>query len=151
FCQYGPIKEIRLAEDKSGQPKGFAFIDFESETDARAALAANNHELKNQRIAVTFTDSRVHAKNKEGMTETGLGRRADARNRSVRVRNIPSGTQEGLLHQLLVKHSLVKRTEIFSALNEAVVEPENPAEAGKLLFRTEPIMLSGNVLQFSEE
>jgi hypothetical protein len=61
------------------------------------------------------------------MTETGLGRRADARNRSVRVRNIPSGTQEGLLHQLLEKHSLVKRTEIFAALNEAVVELENPA------------------------
>lgn len=60
------------------------------------------------------------------MTETGLGRRADARNRSVRVRNIPSGTQEGLLHQLL-EHSLVKRTEIFAALNEAVVELENPA------------------------
>ncbi|KIK47472.1 hypothetical protein CY34DRAFT_228718 [Suillus luteus UH-Slu-Lm8-n1] len=151
FETYGPIKEIRLAEDKSGQPKGFAFIDFESEMDARAALAANNHELKNRRIAVTFTDSRVRAKNKEGMAETGLGRRADARNRSVRVRNIPSGTQEGLLHQLLEKHSLVKRTEIFAALNEAVVELENPAEAGKLLLRTEPIMLNGNVLQFSEE
>lgn len=150
FETYGPIKEIRLAEDKSGQPKGFAFIDFESETDARAALAANNYELKNRRIAVTFTDSRVRAKNKEG-TETGLGRRADARNRSVRVRNIPSGTQEGLLHQLLEKHSLVKRTEIFAALNEAVVELENPAEAGKLLLRTEPIILDGNVLQFSEE
>lgn len=150
FETYGPVKEIRLAEDKSGQPKGFAFIDFESETDARAALAANNYELKNRRIAVTFTDSRVRAKNKEG-TETGLGRRADARNRSVRVRNIPSGTQEGLLHQLLEKHSLVKRTEIFAALNEAVVELENPAEAGKLLLRTEPIILDGNVLQFSEE
>lgn len=151
FETYGPIKEIRLAEDKSGQPKGFAFIDFESETDARAALAANNHELKNRRIAVTFTDSRVRAKNKEGTVETGLGRRADARNRSVRVRNIPSGTQEGLLHQLLEKHSIVKRTEIFAALNEAVVELENPAEAGKLLLRTEPIILDGNVLQFSEE
>ncbi|KAG1872352.1 hypothetical protein DFJ58DRAFT_435834 [Suillus subalutaceus] len=151
FETYGPIKEIRLAEDKSGQPKGFAFIDFESETDARAALAANNHELKNRRIAVTFTDSRVRAKNKEGTAETGLGRRDDARNRSVRVRNIPSGTQEGLLHQLLEKHSLVKRTEIFAALNEAVVELENPAEAGKLLLRTEPIILGENVLQFSEE
>lgn len=151
FETYGPIKEIRLAEDKSGQPKGFAFIDFESETDARAALAANNHELKNRRIAVTFTDSRVRAKNREGTSETGLGHRADARNRSVRVRNIPSGTQEGLLHQLLEKHSLVKRTEIFAALNEAVVELENPAEAGKLLLRTEPIILDGNVLQFSEE
>ncbi|KAG2155888.1 uncharacterized protein EDB93DRAFT_58815 [Suillus bovinus] len=151
FETYGPIKEIRLAEDKSGQSKGFAFIDFESETDARAALAANNHELKNRRIAVTFTDSRVRAKNKEHTTETGLGRHADARNRSVRIRNIPPGTQEGLLHQLLEKYSLVKRTEIFAALNEAVVELENPAEAGKLLLRTEPIMLGGNVLQFSEE
>lgn len=151
FETYGPIKEIRLAEDKSGQPKGFAFIDFESETDARAALAANNYELKNRRIAVTFTDSRVRAKNKEGTAETGLGRRADARNRSVRVRNIPSGTQEGLLHQLLEKYSLVKRTEIFAALNEAVVELENPAEAGKLLLRAEPIILGENVLQFSEE
>ncbi|KAG1748706.1 hypothetical protein EDB19DRAFT_1847464 [Suillus lakei] len=151
FETYGPIKEIRLAEDKSGQPKGFAFIDFESETDARAALAANNYELKNRRIAVTFTDTRVRAKNKEGTAETGLGHRADARNRSVRVRNIPAGTQEGLLHQLLEKHSLVKRTELFAALNEAVIELENPAEAGKLLLRTEPIILSGNVLQFSEE
>ncbi|KAG1792920.1 uncharacterized protein HD556DRAFT_1238518 [Suillus plorans] len=151
FETYGPIKEIRLAEDKSGQSKGFAFVDFESETDARAALAANNYELKNRRIAVTFTDSRVRAKNKERTAETGLGRRADARNRSVRIRNIPSGTQEGLLHQLLEKHFLVKRTEVFTALNEAVVELENPAEAGKLLLRTEPIILGENVLQFSEE
>ncbi|KAG1745853.1 uncharacterized protein EDB91DRAFT_1119017 [Suillus paluster] len=151
FETYGPLKDIRLAEDKSGQPKGFAFIDFESETDARAALAANNYELKNRRIAVTLTDIRVRAKNKEGTAETGLGHRADARNRSVRVRNLPAGTQEGLLHQLLEKHSLVSRTEIFTALNEAVVELENPAEAGKLLLRTEPIILNGNVLQFSEE
>lgn len=151
FETYGPIKDIRLAEDKSGQPKGFAFIDFESETDARAALAANNYELKNRRIAVTFTDTRVRAKNKEGTAETGFGHRADARNRSVRVRNLPAGTQEGLLHQLLEKHSLVKRTEIFTALNEAVVELENPAEAGKLLLRAEPIILSGNVLRFFEE
>lgn len=64
---------------------------------------------------------------RERTTETGLGRHADARNRSVRIRNIPPGTQEGLLHQLLEKHFLVKRTEIFAALNEAVVELENPA------------------------
>lgn len=61
------------------------------------------------------------------MTESGLGRRAEARNRSVRVRNLPAGTQEGLLHQFMEKHTLVKRTEIFTALNEAIVELENPA------------------------
>ncbi|OAX42119.1 hypothetical protein K503DRAFT_734215 [Rhizopogon vinicolor AM-OR11-026] len=151
FETYGPVKEIRLAKDKAGQPKGFAFIDFESETDARAALAANNYELKNRRIAVTLTDTRVRGKNKDGMTESGLGRRADARNRSVRVRNLPADTQEGLLHQFLEKHTLVKRTEVFTALNEAIIELENPAEAGKLLLRTDPVVFGGNVLQFSEE
>jgi hypothetical protein len=75
------------------------------------------------------------------MTETGLGRRADARNRSVRVRNIPSGTQEGLLHQLLVKHSLVKRTEIFSALNIFV-----PRAAGS---RPRAAILSLSILAFT--
>jgi len=122
-----------------------SFINVMLQTDARAALAANNYELKNRRIAVTLTDTRVRGKNKyvsrktvenasftvspvsREMTESGLGRRAEARNRSVRVRNLPAGTQEGLLHQFLEKHTLVKRTEIFTALNEAIVELENPA------------------------
>jgi hypothetical protein len=40
------------------------FINVMLQTDARAALAANNYELKNRRIAVTLTDTRVRGKNK---------------------------------------------------------------------------------------
>lgn len=36
-------------------------------------------------------------------------------------------------------------------MNEAIIELENPAEAGKLLLRTDPIIFEGNVLHFSEE
>ena len=49
--------------DDKGQSKGFAFVEFESENDARAALAANNRELKKRRMAVTLADSRVRGKN----------------------------------------------------------------------------------------
>ena len=50
--------------DDKGRSKGFAFVEFETEDDARAALAANNHELKKRRMAVTLADSRVRPKNK---------------------------------------------------------------------------------------
>ena len=29
--QYGKVKEVRMALDNKGQPKGFAFVEFEQE------------------------------------------------------------------------------------------------------------------------
>lgn len=116
------------------------YIHFQK--DAMAALEANNHELKKRRIAVTLADSRVRARNRyvylseqkpklihhsNFNSDTGLGRIAEARSRSVRVRNLPPGTQEGLLQQALEKIAQVKRVEVFVEQREAVVELENAA------------------------
>ena len=57
--------------DDKGHSKGFAFVEFENENDARASLAANNHELKKRRMAVTLADSRVRGKNKYVCPFTG--------------------------------------------------------------------------------
>ncbi|KAM5538638.1 hypothetical protein V8D89_007667 [Ganoderma adspersum] len=145
FKTYGVVKEVRMILDDKGQSKGFAFVEFESENDARAALAANNHELKKRRMAVTLADSRVRGKNR------APGTRAEVRDRSVRVRNLPPNTQEGLLQQALEKHAQVKRVEVFHNSNEADVELENAAEAGKLLLRPDSIVFGGNKLQIVAE
>lgn len=60
------------------------------------------------------------------------GHRAEVRNRSVRIRNLPASTQEGLLQQTLEKYAIVKRVEVFADLNEAEVELENPVVSKKL-------------------
>ncbi|KAI0769831.1 RNA-binding protein Prp24 [Fomes fomentarius] len=145
FKTYGTVKDVRMIQDEKGLSKGFAFVEFENENDARAALSANNHELKKRRIAVTLADTRVRGKNK------GPGYRAEVRNRSVRVRNLPPGTQEGLLQQALEKHANVKRVEVFLDLAEAEVELENAAEAGKLLLRPDSIVFNGKTLQIVAE
>ncbi|THG99405.1 hypothetical protein EW026_g2934 [Hermanssonia centrifuga] len=62
FETYGKIKEVRMGLDDKGQPKGFAFVEFEQEKDALAALAANNYELKKRRIAVTLADTNRKSK-----------------------------------------------------------------------------------------
>lgn len=89
------------------------------------ALSANNHELKRRRIAVTLADTRVKGKIQEVQTETGLGRLEDTLSRSVRIKNLPPGTQEGLLQQVLEQYAKVKRVEVFEEVNEATVELEN--------------------------
>jgi len=132
-----------MTTDQGGHSKGFAFVEFENEVrstccdltletyeyliqqDARMALSANNHELKRRRIAVTLADTRVKGKSQDVRTETGLGRLEDALSRSVRIKNLPHGTQEGLLQQALEQHANVKRVEIFQELNQATVELEN--------------------------
>jgi hypothetical protein len=59
-----------------------------------------------------------------------LGRQADARNRTVRLRGIPDDAQEGLLQQMLEQRFKVQRLEIFFDKHEAIVELENAAVSG---------------------
>lgn len=117
-----------------------------SQKDAFASLGANNYELKKRRIAVTLADSRVRSRTRwtdllffyhvtlvlmylyrNAVPDSGLGRVADVRNRSVRIRNLPENTQDGLLQQVFEKLAAVKRIEVFIDQNEAVVELENAA------------------------
>ncbi|KAG5654253.1 hypothetical protein H0H81_005496 [Sphagnurus paluster] len=151
FKTYGTIKEIRMTTDEKGHSKGFAFIEYEQEKDALAALNANNHDLKKRRIAVTLADSRGKARQRNLVADSGLSAVADARTRSVRISNLPIATQEGLLQQTLEKIAAVKRVEVFVDKQEAVVELESAAEAGKLLLRSEPIIFNGNTLNLAEE
>lgn len=52
---------------------------------------------------------------------------AEIKNRSVRLKRLPAGTQEGLLQQMLEKVVPVKRLEVLQDVGEAVVELENAA------------------------
>lgn len=37
FEQFGPIKMLRMVTDEDGQPRGYAFIEYEREADMREA------------------------------------------------------------------------------------------------------------------
>ncbi|KAI9464990.1 hypothetical protein BJY52DRAFT_1247790 [Lactarius psammicola] len=148
FRTYGPVKEVRMALNTDNHSKGFAFIEFEDEKDAAKALEANNYELKKRRIAVTMSDTRVRSQKRE--TETGFGKKADARSRSLRIRDLPDGTQEGLLQQTVEKLAPVNRVEVFVDKREAVVEFQSQADAARLLLSPEPIEYKGIQLRFSE-
>ncbi|GAW06502.1 rna-binding protein prp24 [Lentinula edodes] len=151
FTKFGPVKDIRMAMDNDGKFRGFAFVEFENESHARAALDANNQELKGRRMAITIADSRGKSRPRTFDTERGLGRNAELASRSIRVKNLPVSTQEGVLQQMFEKFVSVKRLELFEDVNEAVVELESPADVGKLLLQPEPITFNGASLRLIAE
>lgn len=54
FSQAGKIQSLNLITDKfSGQSKGFAFVEFETEEEAKEAVTKfNNFELDGRKIVV---------------------------------------------------------------------------------------------------
>ncbi|KAF8272792.1 RNA-binding protein Prp24 [Lactarius quietus] len=148
FRTYGPVKEVRMALNNENHSKGFAFIEFEEEKDAVKALGANNYELKKRRIAVTQSDPRVRSQKRE--TETGFGKKADARSRSLRIRDLPDGTQVGLLQQAVEKLAPVNSVDVLIDKHEAVVEFQSQADAARLLLNPDPFEFNGAQLRFSD-
>ncbi|POW19172.1 hypothetical protein PSHT_04949 [Puccinia striiformis] len=102
FAQFGEIKGVRVVLDQAGHSKGFAFVEFKEEMSAKAALTMNNVELKKRRMGVTISSGKgpsLVRKNVAFKDETKISSAADHRSRSVKVSNIPEGTQEALVQQ----------------------------------------------------
>ena len=65
FAAIGPLSYISLATDRdTGKPRGFAFVEFSSQTDAEDAIRRlNNQSFKGRLLAVNEArarDDRVH-------------------------------------------------------------------------------------------
>jgi RNA recognition motif-containing protein len=66
FGTYGKVESVSIPSDKiSGRPKGFAFVDMPSKSEADAAIAGlNGKTLKNRTIVVN--ESRPREGNRGG-------------------------------------------------------------------------------------
>jgi cold-inducible RNA-binding protein len=60
FSQIGPIRDVFLPTDRdSGRPRGFAFVEFESEEDAQKAIERfNGYELSGRALRVNAAEDR---------------------------------------------------------------------------------------------
>ena len=59
FKQYGNIKMINLVLDRdTGRSRGFAFIEFDSQVAAEAAIKSDNKELLGRNMKVSIAQDR---------------------------------------------------------------------------------------------
>ncbi|KGB79737.2 hypothetical protein CNBG_5575 [Cryptococcus deuterogattii R265] len=149
FNEFGTISHIKLGWDPLKKIcKGFAFVEMSTEAEAKAALKLHGTQYKGKYLKVEISDPN-HANKKS--QEHKPDQAAEKRLRSVRLSNLPEGTQEGLLQQALEKIVPVRRLEMFARSHEALAELESQADVGKLLLRTEPFTFNGNEITFTEQ
>ncbi|XP_075686407.1 spliceosome associated factor 3, U4/U6 recycling protein [Rhinoderma darwinii] len=57
FKEHGTIKEIRLVTNRSGKPKGLAYVDYENETQAsQAVIKLDGTKMKDHTIKVAISN-----------------------------------------------------------------------------------------------
>jgi RNA recognition motif-containing protein len=61
FSAIGPLREVLLPTDReTSRPRGFAFVEFESEEDANRAISRlNGHELSGRALRVNAAEERA--------------------------------------------------------------------------------------------
>ncbi|OAV99972.1 hypothetical protein PTTG_09000 [Puccinia triticina 1-1 BBBD Race 1] len=152
FAQFGEIKGVRVVLDQAGHSKGFAFVEFETEMSAKAALTMNNVELKKRRIGVTISSGKgpsLARKHTAFKDEAKLSSTTDHRSRSVKVSNIVDGTQEALIQQSFEQFGKVLKTLTYPEKNEALVEFALEKDAGRVFLHKEPILINGQKVEVS--
>jgi RNA recognition motif-containing protein len=66
FSEYGAVESVSIISDRdSGRPKGFAFVEMPSKTEAEAAIAALNGKTLNERTIVV-NEARPRTENRGG-------------------------------------------------------------------------------------
>lgn len=74
FEYYGPIKHLKMINDKQGKPRGYAFIEYEHEGDMEAAFhEADAMKIKGRRIVVDVERGRTVKDWKPRRLGGGLG------------------------------------------------------------------------------
>ncbi|PLW29174.1 hypothetical protein PCASD_10935 [Puccinia coronata f. sp. avenae] len=152
FNQFGEIKDVRMVLDQSGHSKGFAFVEFQNEMSAKAALTMNNVELKKRRIGVTISSGKgasLGRKNTAFKDEAKLSQATDHRSRSVKVSNIAEGTQEALIQQAFEPFGKVLKTITYPEKNEALVEFALEKDAGQVFLHKDPILIGKQKVEVS--
>lgn len=84
FQPYGTIIQVNYIWHRSGplkgQPKGFAFIEFQTEDEAKNSLEANEMILKGRKIVVKFEETSNKMNQSNQLRDNRKRRRVDEQN-----------------------------------------------------------------------
>lgn len=78
FSQFGALEEVKIILDReTGRSRGFAFVTFENDNDAEAALSLDGNSLSGRDIRVSIATERPrnNSPRRDGGFNKGNGNR----------------------------------------------------------------------------
>ena len=90
FAPYGTIMGVSVVRNNHGKPRGFAYVEFEREEDAQAALAQNGQDFLGRKLEVKLSvpeGERQHVKRQGGNESSSIPR-------TIYISGLPPGVSE---------------------------------------------------------
>lgn len=92
FEHFGPIKTLRLVQDKNNECRGYAFIEYENEADMKEAYKrSDGRKIDGKRVVVDVERGRTVRKWKPRRFGGGLGNTRESRKKGEKAAPVPSG------------------------------------------------------------
>ncbi|BGP20532.1 hypothetical protein JCM10213v2_008693 [Rhodosporidiobolus nylandii] len=144
FEPFRAVKGVRVPTDDNGGCKGFAFVEYEEQSSAQAALSLNNHEVKKRHISVTIAQARATG---TARAPAALPKKAETETRGIRVRGLAGGTEEAIIQLTFEKIAPVERVSFEVGSGEAVVMFEKAADVGLPLVQRSSLTVDGTPVE----
>jgi polyadenylate-binding protein len=141
LSQFGPILSCKIASDKDGESKGYGFVHFECEEDAKECIAqVNGREIEGKEVAVGLFLPRSERLNDREFRYT-----------NVFVKNLPEDVSDTELASLFEPHGSITSAIVMKDINGSskkfgFVNFSKPEEAQSAVQLKDKYMLDGKEL-----
>lgn len=135
--QYGNIKEVRIIKNKDNSPKGYAYVEFLNEDDAKKALVLDNTVYEEKKLIVKISKSKDSFKEEVGYT--------------IHISNLPFTSNEDDIREFLVGCGTIKQISIVrdeggNSKGYGFVEFESENGMRKAIMKNNAILSKRNLL-----
>ena len=140
----GEVKEVRLVKNAGGKSKGFAYVEFSTDDEAKCALQRDHEKLNGRPMYVSVCDS-----GKKGhQFQYGQGLEKN----KLFVKYLPKSMKQGEVERLFAAHGNVKALRLIEYRNGqskgiAFVEYASEAEAAKAIMATDGMEMDGRAIE----
>ena len=140
----GEVKELRLIKSAAGKSKGFAYVEFSTDDEAKSALQRDHEKLNGRPMYVSVCDS----EKKGHQFQYGQGLEKN----KLFVKGLPKSMKQRDVERVFAAHGTVKAVRLIEYRNGtskgiAFVEFASDAEAARAIMATDGMELDGMAIE----
>ncbi|CAG8568915.1 8945_t:CDS:10 [Acaulospora morrowiae] len=157
FNACGKVVKVRIPKTKDNRCKGIAFVEFDTEEHAKAAIALNSTEFKGCILNVSLSDvSRNDGQKRQPESESSVNatKKNTERINSVIISQLPPNATKKMIHGMILtkfQEDAIQDITLMSLENRAIVKFVRVEDAGKAILLFNKYNLNDRTINVTAE
>ncbi|XP_071037200.1 squamous cell carcinoma antigen recognized by T-cells 3 [Parasteatoda tepidariorum] len=147
FSQMGEVEEVRLVKDYKGRSKGFCYVLYKTQVEAKNALSKDREPLDGRPVYISTCEDKKNNPSFQSKFKFGTGLERN----KLFLKNLPPTTTKDDLENMYKEYGTLKDIRIVTYRNGhskglAYVEFQDEAAAANAVVKTDGIQILDNVI-----